>query len=94
MHRRLARPLLDKASLLACCGAADAGIVVADALIVRFGDAADPIVLERVAEAMLHKGKVRFSQERYEDAIATFDSLIGHFGEQAIVSCVRRWRWL
>jgi tetratricopeptide (TPR) repeat protein len=43
---------------------------------------ADPVVLERVAEAMLHKGKALFTQHSYEDAIATFDTLIGDFGEQ------------
>jgi tetratricopeptide (TPR) repeat protein len=62
-------------------GRYDEALVLYDALITRLVDASKPEMLERLAAALLDKGKVLFTEERFEEAIEVFDTIIERFGQ-------------
>ena len=59
----------------------DVEIVAYDELIDRFGDAAEPLLREQVAEALLYKGITLGELDGPDAEIVAYDELIERFGE-------------
>ena len=73
----------------------DVEIVAYDELIDRFGDAAEPLLREQVAEALLYKGITLGELDRHDAEIAAYDELIERFGaatESVLSEAVNRAR--